>query len=169
LDILINNAGIEYTNPIEEYEEGVFDRTFDINVKSVIALTHRLIPLLKQSESGNILNVTSIHQETPYPNHAIYSMSKAALGMFTKCLALELAPYNIRVNNFAPGAVRTEINQEVVDYLEDKFKEWIPLGRVAHTSEMIGTALYLCSSASSYTTGATFYVDGGYREHIVRY
>jgi len=169
LDILINNAAIECANPIEALDTELFDSTFDVNVKAVTALIYKLIPLLKKSVSGTIMNVTSIHQETPYPNHSAYCMSKAALGMLTKCLALELAPYNIRINNFAPGAIRTEINKKVVDEMEGDFKKWIPLGRVGSPDEMIGTALYLCSNASSYVTGATFYVDGGYREHIVRY
>lgn len=169
LDILINNAGVEFSDSIETFDTEVLDKTFDINVKAAALLTHKLLPLLKKAKGGNVLNVTSIHQETPYPKRIAYSMSKAALGMMTKCLALELAPYNIRVNNFAPGAVRTEINQEVVDAMEKEFQAWIPLGRVAYVEEMIGTALYLCSDASSYATGSTIYIDGGYREHIVRY
>jgi len=169
LDVLINNAAIEHHNPIEDFDLKVLEHTFHVNVRAPNLLIHRLLPLLKKSSSGNILNITSIHQETPYPKHSAYSMSKAALGMLTKCLALELAPYHIRVNNFAPGAVKTEINQQVVEAMERKFNAWIPLGRVASVDEMVGTALYLCSDAASYVTGSTFYVDGGYRQNIVRY
>lgn len=169
LDILINNAAVEEFNPIEEFDADLFDKLFMVNVKAHIMLIHRLLPLLKKSGTGNILNITSIHQEVPYPKNMLYSMSKAALGMLGKCLAMELAPYHIRVNNLAPGAVRTDINKEVIDAMEDKFREWIPMGRVASTSEMIGSALYLCSEASSYATGTTLFVDGGYKENIVRY
>jgi NAD(P)-dependent dehydrogenase (short-subunit alcohol dehydrogenase family) len=169
LDILINNAAMEEFNPIEKFDPDLFDKIFMVNVKSAMILINKLLPLLVKSGKGNILNITSIHQEIPYPKNSLYSMSKAALGMLTKCLALELAQFNIRVNNLAPGAVRTDINKEVIDSMEDKFREWIPLGRVASTDEMIGSALYLCSDASSYATGATFFVDGGYKENIVRY
>jgi NAD(P)-dependent dehydrogenase (short-subunit alcohol dehydrogenase family) len=169
LDILVNNAAIEVPNPIGEFDPGLFDKIFRINLKAPMVLINRLLPLLIKSGSGNILNITSIHQEVPYPNNSLYSMSKAALGMLGKCLALELAPYNIRVNNLAPGAVRTDINKDVIDSMEDQFRAWIPLGRVATVDEMIGSALYLCSEASSYATGSTLYIDGGYKEHIVRY
>jgi NAD(P)-dependent dehydrogenase (short-subunit alcohol dehydrogenase family) len=169
LDILVNNAAVEEFNPIENFNADLFDKIFMINLKAPMMLIHKLLPLLVKSRSGNILNITSIHQDVPYPKNALYSMSKAALGMLGKCLALELAPLNIRVNNLAPGAVRTDINKEVIDSMEDQFREWIPMGRVATVDEMIGSALYLCSEASSYATGATFYVDGGYKEHIVRY
>ncbi len=127
-------------------------------------------PPLKRSPAGSIINITSIHQTVPYPNNAAYSMSKAALAMFTKVAALELAPRHIRVNNFAPGAVETDINRDVLDAIgRDKFQEWIPLGRVAITREMIGPALFLASNASSYVTGTTLYADGGYRQNLVRY
>lgn len=169
LDILINNAGIEAFNPFEEFDLELYDNIFQVNVRSAVSLTYGLLPLLKQSSNGIIINITSIHQEIPYPKNMAYSMSKAALAMFSRTLALELAPYNIRVNNFAPGAVRTEINREIIDQFEDKFREWIPLQRVAETKEMIGSILYLCSDSSSYTTGSTLFADGGYSLNFIRY
>jgi gluconate 5-dehydrogenase len=97
-------------------------------------------------------------------------MSKAALHMFTSTLALELGPMGIRINNLAPGAVETDLNREVIDEIgRDKFGEWIPLGRVARVEEMIGPAIFLASSASSYVNGATLYADGGYKLNLVRY
>ena len=117
LHILINNAGIEAFNPFEEFDQALFDEIYQVNTRSAVALTHGLLPLLKQAGGSVIINVTSIHQSIPYPKNLAYGMSKAALSMFTQTLALELAPYNIRVNNFAPGAVRTEINKELIDRL----------------------------------------------------
>jgi NAD(P)-dependent dehydrogenase (short-subunit alcohol dehydrogenase family) len=97
-------------------------------------------------------------------------MSKAALAMFSKTVALEVAPSGIRVNSLAPGAVETELNRDVLDRIgRDKFADWIPLGRVARTEEMVGPALFLASQASSYMTGATLFVDGGYMQNLVRY
>ena len=90
--------------------------------------------------------------------------------MFTKTAAVELAPQGIRVNNLAPGAVETDINREVIREIgEENFREWIPIGRVAQSQEMIGPALFLASDASSYVTGTTLYVDGAYSKNLVRY
>jgi len=170
LDVLVNNAGLEIIMSLDQLDMFAFDLIWQVNVRAAVELTRRLLPLLERSSAGSIINITSIHQSVPYPNNAAYSMSKAALAMFTKVAALELAPRNIRVNNFAPGAVETDINRDVLDAIgRDKFQEWIPLGRVAMTREMIGPALFLASNASSYVTGATLYVDGGYRQNLVRY
>jgi NAD(P)-dependent dehydrogenase (short-subunit alcohol dehydrogenase family) len=170
LDILVNNAGLEIVMPLEEMDMFAFDLIWQVNVRAAVELVRLLLPLLERSSAGSIINITSIHDTVPYPNNAAYSMSKAALAMFTKVVALELAPRAIRVNNFAPGAVETEINRDVLDAIgRDKFREWIPLGRVATTHEMIGPALFLASDASSYVTGATLYVDGGYQQNLVRY
>jgi NAD(P)-dependent dehydrogenase (short-subunit alcohol dehydrogenase family) len=169
LDILVNNAGVEIIMPIERMDMDNLDMIWRVNVRAPFQLTHLLLPLLKQAR-GSIINITSIHDTMPYPNNAAYSASKAALAMFTKTIAVELAPHGVRVNNFAPGAVETEINREVIREIgEDKFREWIPLGRVAQTDEMIGPALFLASDASSYVTGATLYADGGYLHNLVRY
>jgi len=106
----------------------------------------------------------------PYPHNLDYNMSKAALNMFSRSLALELGPKGIRVNNLAPGAVETDINKNVIDQIgRDKFGEWIPLGRVSTVQEMVGPAIFLASEASSYVNGATLYADGGYMLNLVRY
>jgi NAD(P)-dependent dehydrogenase (short-subunit alcohol dehydrogenase family) len=169
LDVLVNNAGVEIIMPIEKLDMDKFDQVWRVNVRAPFQLTHLLLPALKRAR-GSVINITSIHDTMPYPNNSAYSSSKAALAMFTKTIAVELAPQGVRVNNFAPGAVETEINREVIEEIgEDKFREWIPLGRVAQTDEMIGPALFLASDASSYVTGATLYADGGYLQNLVRY
>lgn len=170
LDVLVNNAGVEIIMPIEQLRLDDLDMIWKVNVRAPFQLTHALLPLLKAAEGASVINVTSIHDTMPYPHNAAYSASKAALAMFTKAIAVELAPQGIRVNNFAPGAVETEINREVIHEIgEDKFREWIPLGRVAQTEEMIGPALFLASDASSYVTGTTLYADGAYLQNLVRY
>lgn len=169
LDILVNNAGLEIIMPIEQMDMTQLDMIWAVNIRAPFQLVHLLLPLLKASR-GSIINITSIHDTMPYPNNSAYSASKAALAMFTKTIAVELAPHGVRANNFAPGAVETEINRDVIHEIgEDKFREWIPLGRVAQTHEMIGPALFLASDASSYVTGATLYADGGYLQNLVRY
>lgn len=170
LDVLVNNAGVEIIMPIDQLRLTDLDMIWKVNIRAPFQLTHALLPLLRAAAGASVINITSIHDTMPYPHNAAYSASKAALAMFTKAIAVELAPQGIRVNNFAPGAVETEINREVIHEIgEDKFREWIPLGRVAQTDEMIGPALFLASDASSYVTGTTLYADGAYLQNLVRY
>jgi NAD(P)-dependent dehydrogenase (short-subunit alcohol dehydrogenase family) len=173
LDILVNNAGIEPIMPVESIDMGKFDACFAVNVRSPLQLTTALLPLLKRSGAlagASIINITSIHDSVPYPHNSVYSMSKAALAMFTKTASIELAPLKIRVNNLAPGAIETDINREVIDQIgRDKFARWIPAGRVGTVDEVVGPALFLASDGASYVTGATLYADGAYRHHLVRY
>jgi NAD(P)-dependent dehydrogenase (short-subunit alcohol dehydrogenase family) len=170
LDILVNNAGIEPIMPLVEMNMSRFDACFAVNVRAPMQLTTALLPLLRASGSGSIINITSIHESVPYPHNSAYSMSKAALAMFTKTASIELAPLGIRVNNLAPGAIETDINRDVIERIgRDKFAQWIPAGRVGTTDEVVGPALFLASDAASYVSGATLYADGAYRHHLVRY
>jgi NAD(P)-dependent dehydrogenase (short-subunit alcohol dehydrogenase family) len=170
LDILVNNAGIEPVMPLDAMDLARFDDCFAVNVRAAVHLTTALLPLLKRSGVASVINVTSIHDSVPYPHNAAYSMSKAALAMFTKAAAIELAPMKIRVNNLAPGAIETDINRGVIEQIgRDKFAAWIPAGRVGTIDEVVGPALFLASDAASYVTGATLYADGAYRHHLVRY
>jgi gluconate 5-dehydrogenase len=99
-----------------------------------------------------------------------YNASKAALTMLTRTVALELAPYGIRANNLAPGAVYTDLNREVIEKIGvENFRQWIPAGRVAEAAEMVGPAIFLASEASSYVNGTTLYADGGYMYNLVRH
>lgn len=98
-------------------------------MQTAVELPHALLPQLKASGRASVINVTSIRQEVPYPHNAGYAMTKAAPGMFTKTAALTFAPFGSGVNNFAPGAVETEINREVIEQIgRDKFRECIPQG-----------------------------------------
>jgi gluconate 5-dehydrogenase len=170
LDILVNNAGIEPVMPLDALDLQKFDHCFAVNVRAPAQLTAALLPLLKASGKGSVINITSIHQDVPYPHNAAYSMSKAALAMFTKAAAIELAPHGIRVNNLAPGAIETDMNREVIEQVgRDHFAKWIPAGRVGTVDEIVGPALFLASDAASYVTGATLHADGAYRHHLVRY
>lgn len=169
LDILVNNAGLELVMPFTEFDLTKLDRMWQVNVRAPAQLTHALLPALKASGSASVINVTSIHETIPYPHNAGYSLTKAALGMLTRTLAIELAPFGIRVNNFAPGAVETDINRKVLENLRTEFAEWIPAGRVAQVEEMIGPAVFLASDAASYVTGATLVADGAYSQNLVRY
>ena len=167
IDVLINNAGFETHSAIENAEEDSMDAIYNVNTKSPYFLLQKLLPALKKAGRASVINVTSIHQKVPVRENGYYCMAKASLGMFTKVAALELAKYGIRVNNLAPGAILTDMNRELVEAMD--FEQWIPIGRVGRADELIGPAVFLASDASSYVTGTTLYVDGGYSENLLRY
>jgi len=170
LDILVNNAGIEPIMPLDSIDWKHYEACFNVNVRAAVELTTTLLPLLKSAGAASVINITSIHDSVPYPHNAVYSMTKAALNMFTKVAAIELAPHGIRVNSLAPGAIETDINREVIEKMgRDKFAKWIPAGRVGTVDEVVGPAMFLASDAASYVTGEMLYADGGYRHHLVRY
>lgn len=167
LDVLVNNAGFETHSPVETADEAEMDSIYNVNTKSPFFLLQKLLPLLRKSDGASVINVTSIHQKVPVRENSYYCMAKAALSMFTKTAALELAKENIRVNNLAPGAILTDMNRELVEAMD--FGQWIPMERVGRAEELAGPAIFLASSASSYVTGTTLYVDGGYSENLLRY
>ncbi|MFV0504182.1 MAG: SDR family NAD(P)-dependent oxidoreductase [Lachnospirales bacterium] len=173
IDVLINNAGFEEHFTIDKMKIEMLDDIYNVNTKAHYILTSNLIDLLKKSDYPSIINVTSIHQLIPVRENSPYCMAKAALDMFTKVGALEFGSLGIRVNNLAPGAIATEMNENLLDDLEKEtgvsFGQWVPLGRVGDKDEMVGPAIYLASKASSYMTGATLFVDGGYKENLLRY
>ena len=164
LDILVNNAA---TNPffgeMVGADEGVWDKTFGVNVKGPFFLIQQAAPLMAASGGGAIVNVASIAGLRPGLYQGIYSITKAALIMLTKAYAQELAGKNIRVNALLPGLTETKFAKVLIETKEihDAAVSQIPLRRHAQPSEMAGAVLYLVSNASSYTTGTTIVCDGG--------
>jgi glucose 1-dehydrogenase len=170
LDILVNNAGIETPMGLEVLDLELMNEIWAVNARAPVQLIRDLLPLLKASGTASVINVTSIHSHIPYAGNIAYCMAKAAQDMATKVAAIELAKYGIRVNSFAPGAIETEINRDVLDEIgRDKFADWIPAGRVGTVDEMIGPAIFLASEAASYVTGSTLTADGAYGINLVRY
>jgi len=170
LDCLINNAGVEIISNLASLDVISLSRVIQVNLISPIMLMKELVPLLERSSSPSVINMTSIHQEVPYPHNVAYCSSKAGLGMASKVAALDLAARGIRVNNLAPGAIETEINKGVIEEMgREQFEEWIPAGRIGTAEELVGIVLYLSSSSSSYVSGSTLVVDGAYSQNLVRY
>jgi glucose 1-dehydrogenase len=166
LDILVNNAGIEQSAPLLETDEKDWDRTIAVNLKGPF-LCLRAAARRMQQDGGSIVNISSIHEDFPFPGSTPYVAAKGGLRMLMRNASLELAEYGIRVNNVAPGAIATPINAAT---LADpaKVKELqriVPLQRLGEPSEVAEVVLFLASDRASYVTGSTYYVDGGYVRH----
>lgn len=164
LDILINNAATNpYFGDMAGADEGVWDKTFDVNLKGPFFLIKNAVKLMEESGKGSIVNVSSINGVKPAPFQGIYSITKAGLISMTQAFAKELAPRNIRVNALLPGLVDTHFSKAIMDNkdVHDYAVKMIPMARHAEPQEMAGMVLYLVSDAASFTTGASFVVDGG--------
>jgi len=170
VDVLVNNAGIEEAARIEDLDPEVLARTLQVNFLAPTRLIQLLLPGLRTHAGSNIINVTSIHEEVPVSGNLAYCASKAALAMTTSTAALELGREGIRVNSIAPGAIETRHNSALLDVIgRAAFAEWIPLGRLGTPHDVADVAVFLASDAARYVTGHTVVVDGGYRDHLVRY
>ncbi|HRW08106.1 MAG TPA: glucose 1-dehydrogenase [Caldilineaceae bacterium] len=164
VDILVNNAATNpHFGPLLTSEESHWDKILDVNVKGYFRMVRACVPSMRERGGGKILNLASIAGKAPLPNMGIYSVSKAAVLMLTEVLATELAADNIQVNAIAPGFIKTAFSRAIWDNpaIHDAVVQRIPQHRIANVEELTGIALYLASAASSFTTGATFVIDGG--------
>jgi glucose 1-dehydrogenase len=164
LDILVNNAGVEKRANFWDVTEADYDLVLDVNLKGLFFVTQAMVLYLMQSNRpGKIINISSVHEELPFPHFSSYCASKGGLKMITRNLSIELAPLGITVNNIAPGAIETPINKNLLNDLI-KLKsllENIPLRRLGKPEDVAFIAAFLASEESSYVTGTTFVVDGG--------
>jgi glucose 1-dehydrogenase len=164
LDIMVNNAGIEIHSPFLAVTEEQFDRVLGVNLKGAFFCAQAAArEMVKSRIAGRIINISSVHEDLAMPQNAPYCCAKGGLRMLTRTICLELAPYNITVNNIAPGAVHTPIDADVEadpEKMAALLKE-IPLKRMGQPEEIARLALYLASEASVYVTGSTFVIDGG--------
>lgn len=143
--------------------EEVWDETIDVNLKGVFNIVNAVVPLLKKNGGASIINISSTAGQRGEAFHSHYAASKGGILAFTKSLAVELAPFKIRVNSVAPGWVDTEMNDEVFADREflDKVISAIPLKRLATAEDVAGSVLFLASDLASHVTGATINVNGG--------
>ncbi len=164
LDVLVNNAGVESHAPFWDVTESDYDKVLDINLKGVFFATQTFVNKLRaDGRSGKVINISSVHEELPFPNFASYCASKGGLKMLTRNLAVELGPLGITINSIAPGAIETPINAKLLSDPEKvaALTAQIPLGRIGKTDDVAGLAVFLASADSDYANGATFTVDGG--------
>ena len=156
IDILINNAGVEKSAPFWEMTEA--------HLKGAFFTAQAFVQYLRDTgRGGKIINISSVHEELPFPNFTAYCASKGALKMMARNLAIELAPLGITVNNIAPGAIETPMNKNLLNNpaLLEKLLCNIPLRRLGQPEDVAGLAAFLASADADYVTGSTFYVDGG--------
>jgi glucose 1-dehydrogenase len=164
LDILVNNAGIEKHAPFWEVTEADYDAVLKVNLKGVFFATQAFVQhLIETKRSGKIINISSVHEELPFPNFAAYCASKGGIKMLTRNLAVELAPFGITINNVAPGAIETPINTKLLNDPEKlgSLLNNIPLARLGQPSDVASLVAFLASEEANYITGSTFFVDGG--------
>jgi len=166
IDIVVNNAGITHLpQPMEELGEAEFDRIFAVNAKSVYLTARHIVPLMKAARAGAILNVASTAGVSPRPRLSWYNASKGWMITATKAMAVELAPFGVRVNAINPVAGETPLLKsfmgEDTPEMRAKFLATIPLGRFSTPEDMANAALYLCSDEASMVTGVALQVDGG--------
>jgi dehydrogenase/reductase SDR family protein 4 len=163
IDILVNNAGINISKPLMSLAEDEWDRVIDVDLKGYFLLAQAVGKHMIQRNKGNIISLASQLAFRTAPNMGVYSIAKAGVVMLTRALARELGPHHIRANAIAPGMVKTEFNRQnwTNSAFMERMVDSIPLGSVAETSDLIGTALFLASEASAHITGHTVIVDGG--------
>ena len=166
IDIIINNAGVTHLpTPLDEVSEEDFDRVFNVNCKSVYLMAKSFVPDMKARKGGIILNVASTAGVSPRPNLNWYNSSKGWMNTATKTMAVELAPFGIRVNAVNPVAGETPLLAsfmgEDTPEMRQKFISTIPLGRFSTPQDIANAACYLCSDEASMVTGICMQVDGG--------
>jgi NAD(P)-dependent dehydrogenase (short-subunit alcohol dehydrogenase family) len=164
LDALVNNAGLSTAKPFLELTVEDFDLTFDVDVRGSFLAAQAAARRMKDQEGGgSIVNITSVHEHIPRPSFAVYAAAKAALGMLTRNLALELAEHGIRVNSVAPGVIATPRNEADAERLDPE----VPLGRPGRPEEVAALVAWLCSEEATYVTGASYVIDGGMIQQVV--
>lgn len=163
LNILVNNAGVEFHEPVLKASPDIWEETLGVNLKGAYFLSCKAAPVMTRFGGGKIIHISSVHDVEPLRDRAIYSISKAGVLMLVKSLALELAELKIHVNAISPGAILTDMNRVgLSDPLEfAKLLELIPIKRIGKPEDIVGAAVFLACSESDYVTGTTIYVDGG--------
>lgn len=169
IDILVNNAAITGSRaaaPFLSTSDDLLERTIDVNLKGTFIVSQEAAREMTE-RGGAIIHISSVGAYAAQEGATVYCATKSALFGLTKAMALELAPYNIRVNAIAPGDIQTETSENVIDEVKEqgisgKYFRQIPLNRRGKPTEIGPTAVFLASEDSSYMTGETIIVDGGF-------
>lgn len=164
VDVVFNNAATNpHFGPLLTADEGQWDKILDINAKGVFRVCKAVVPYMDAQGGGKIINLVSVAGLRPSPGLAVYGISKAAVIMLTKVLAVELGHANIQVNAIAPGVIKTRFSQLLwqTPRIAEPLLKSLPLGRFGEPEDVAGLALFLAGPLSDYITGSVFLVDGG--------
>jgi len=169
IDGLVNALGIaQSAKPLEQVTMDEWDRLMNVNVKSLFITTKAVVPYMKQQQKGSIVTIASISAVRPRPGLQAYIASKGAAESFTRALAIELAPFQIRVNTIHPGPADTQMlgqftaqGADIEQTKQSVFVQSVPLGRLVNPSDIAGAVSYLLSDTAGMVTGTTLHVDGG--------
>jgi glucose 1-dehydrogenase len=164
LDILVNNAGVEKSADFWDVTEEDYDLVLNVNLKGLFFTTQAFVQHLRATKRpGKVINMSSVHEELPFPHFAAYCASKGGVKMLTRDLAIELAPLGITVNSIAPGAIETPINTQLLHNPSklNNLLSNIPLNRLGQPTDVAAAAAFLASDDANYITGTTLFVDGG--------
>jgi 3-oxoacyl-[acyl-carrier protein] reductase len=162
LDILVNNAGVLSRHPFLDLPVEEWDRLMNTNARGYFLCGQRAARIMARQKQGRIINITSVSQIDAAPGRVHYCATKGAIGMLTKGMALELAPYGITVNAVGPGSIHTDFNDDVLSdpaYYK-RCVDSIPAGRVGRADDISGAAVYLASDEASFVNGALLMIDG---------
>lgn len=163
IDILINNAGMQFRTPLEDFPDDKWDLLLKTNITSAYLVGKAAAQAMIKRGAGKIINIASVQSELARPGIAPYTATKGAIRNLTKGMATDWAKYGLQCNAIAPGYFKTPLNQALVD--DPKFSAWLeartPAGRWGNVEELVGAAVFLSSAASSFVTGQTIHVDGG--------
>ncbi len=167
VDVLVNNAGWNVPQAIDEIRDEDWNYCVELNLNSVMALTRALVPQMKERRWGRVIHISSIMALGSTPKRNVYSATKAALIGMARASALDLGPFGITVNCIAPGPIATEMPMSILSReQQDAFSARAAVGRWGTPDELAGPALLLASDAGSYITGTVLVVDGGVTANV---
>jgi glucose 1-dehydrogenase len=172
IDVCVNNAGIEIKHDFLDTTDDEWNRVLGVNLYGSFVVSQAAArAMVKQGGGGRLIFMSSVHEDIPFPGFTSYCASKGAIRMMMRNLAMELAPHRITVNNIAPGAIATPINQSVLDdpVAYASAVSEIPLGRFGTPEDVAAVAVFLASDEAGYVTGSTYYVDGGLTQQVTMY
>ncbi len=163
VDILILNASVQYKEKWDEISQDTFDMQFNINVRSTLILMQEYIPAMKANGFGRVITLGSVNQYRAHSYLSLYSATKCAVMKLVECVAKDVAPWGVTVNNVSPGAISTPRNEKALADAEynRKVVSGIPCGYVGEPEDCVGAVLMLCSDGGKYITGADLTIDGG--------